>query len=267
MKTKIFSTKKSNMKTIKILICAVLFFTQLHAQNSRSAFRKGYQRIGISTLGNKLDNNLSPKENVFNGNFGAGTGFVFESGHIYYFKSTKSNSKINYGLDWTITSITYNKLNGWDDYANASGAEDVTVNGSKISMAFASKLGPVVSFNPVEKLVIDVHFQVAPVARVTDMDYVKNEGQPNFTSFSFYNYGQEEIDQNYDAKSFKNILSFGVGTNFGISVRRKAIGLALDYTSVNAKTNYDAYEGEDNHTFGKEKISTHSLQLKLSLSL
>jgi hypothetical protein len=65
------------MKTFTILICTLFIFTQLHAQKNRSAFRKGYQRIGISTLGNQLDNSLSPKENVFNGNFGAGTGFVF----------------------------------------------------------------------------------------------------------------------------------------------------------------------------------------------
>jgi hypothetical protein len=255
------------MKTCNILICALLLFTQLHAQKTRSAFRKGYQRIGISTLGNKLDNDLSPKENVFNGNYGAGTGFVFESGHIYYFKSTKSNSKINYGLDWTITSITYNKLNDWEDYGNASGAENVTIDGSKLSMAFASKLGPVISFNPIEKLIIDVHFQVAPTARITDLEYYEDEDKSSVRSFTFYNYGEEAIDENYDAKSLKNVLSFGVGTNFGISVRRKAIGLALDYTSVNAKTNYDAYEGEDNHTFGKEKIKTNSLQLKLSISL
>jgi hypothetical protein len=246
------------MKVFKILICTLFIFTQLHAQKNRSAFRKGYQRIGISTLGNQLDNSLSPKENVFNGNFGAGIGFVFESGHIYYFKSTKkTNSKINYGLDWTITSLTYNKLNGWDAYGNASGAGNVNIDETKLSVSVASKLGPAISFNPVEKLIIDVRFQVSPVARFSYLDYYEDEDMPAERSFSFTD----------DADGVNDVLAFGVGTNFGISVRRKAIGLALDYTSVKANTSYDAYEGEDNHTFGKGKIKTNCLQLKLSLSL
>jgi hypothetical protein len=105
------------MKTLKILICSLLIFSQLNAQKERSVFRKGYQRIGISTLGNSLDKNLSPKENVFNGNCGAGSGFEFESGHIYYFKPKTYKGKINYGLDWTILSATYNKLDEWNGYS------------------------------------------------------------------------------------------------------------------------------------------------------
>ncbi len=254
------------MKTCKILICTLLLFSQTYSQNTRTAFRKGYQRLGISTLGNQLDNNLSPKENVFKGNYGATTGFVFESGHIYYFKSTKTNSKINYGLDWTILSATYNKLDKWQNYGAASGA-DVTADNTALSIAVASKLGPVISFNPVEKLVIDVRLQAAPVARFSNLDYYENEGKPDYRSFSFYNYGQEDIDKDFDAGNVKNLISFGVGSNVGISIRRKAIGLAFDYTSVKANTNYDAYEGENSHTFGKEKIPTHSMQMKLSFTL
>lgn len=244
------------MKTLTLLICSLFFLTQLHAQKIRSAFRKGYQRIGISTLGNQLDNNLSPKENVFNGNYGATMGFVLETGHIYYFKSTKkATGKINYGLDWTIASITYNKLNGWDAYRNASGGH---VEDPELSVSLASKLGPVVSFNPVEKLVIDARIQVAPVARFTVMDYYENEGQPNYRYFSF---------QSDDEENIEDVLSLDIGADFGISVRRKAIGLALDYTTVNANTSYEAYERQDNHSSGKEKIKTHCLQLKLSFTL
>jgi len=56
-------------------------------------------------------------------------------------------------------------------------------------------------------------------------------------------------------------------TPTGVVVRRKAIGFSVDYSSVKAKTNYDAYEGQDNHNFGIQKIPTHSFQLKLSFTL
>ena len=254
------------MKTFKLLICSLLLFSQLYAQNERSAFRRGYLRLGISSLGSSLDNNLSPKENVFNGNYGASSGFVFESGHNFYFKSRTNEDKINFGLDWTILSLTYNKLDKWDGYTDARQASAYT-EGSDFSASIASKLGPVISFNPVEKLVIDVRIQAAAIGRVTPFEYYENEEQPDFNSFAFYNYGEEEVNEGFDASSIKNRIAFGIGSNFGITVRRKAIGLSIDYSSVKAKTNYDAYEGQDKHSFGSQKIPTHSLQLKLSFTL
>ncbi len=251
------------MKTCKILICALFLLTQVHAQNTRSVFRKGYLRFGFSTLGGNVDNNLSPAENVLKGNYGASTGIAFESGHIFYFKSSHSKTKFNYGLDWTILSATYNKLNEWNSYA---GNNNVSIDGTKISASLSSKLGPDISFNPVEKLIIDIRFQVMPVIRFSDLEYDENEGETNEKSFSFRNYGQENIDAGFNAESVKNMLAFGIGTNCGISVRRKAIGLALDYSSVQSNTEYDAYDGT-NHTFGKIKIPTHSFQVKLSISL
>jgi hypothetical protein len=253
------------MKTFKLLICALVLFSHLHAQNERSAFRRGYLRLGISSLGSGLDNNLSPKQNVFNGNYGASSGFVFESGHNYYFKSRTYDGKINFGLDWTILSLTYNKVNKWNGYADARQTGGY-VDGSDFSISFASKLGPVVSFNPVEKLVIDVRFQAAAIGRVTPFTYYENEEHPDFNSFAFYDYGEEGINGDYDASSVKNTVAFGIGSNFGVTVRRKALGLSVDYSSVKAKTNYDAYEGQDNHSFGSQKIPTHSLQVKLSFT-
>ena len=104
------------MKIFKLLICALLLFSQLYAQNERSVFRKGYLRLGINNLGNNLDQSLTPKENVFKGNYGAGTGYIFEAGHVFYFKPKSYKGKINFGLDWTILSATYNKLDKWQNY-------------------------------------------------------------------------------------------------------------------------------------------------------
>ena len=254
------------MKTLKLLLCTLLLFSQLNAQkNERSVFRKGYLRLGLSSLGNSLDENLSPKDNVFKGNYGAGSGFVFEAGHVYYFKSKNNKGKINFGLDWTILSATYNKLDKWESYSK--GEDEVYLDDASFSASAASKLGPVVSFNLVEKLVLDARIQFAAVGRVTPFEYYENESSANIRTFSFYNYGQEEIDESYDAESVKNTIAFGVGANFGITIRRKAIGLSFDYTSVNANTTFDSYEGEDNHTYGKQKIPTNSFQFKLSFTL
>ncbi|HEX5151106.1 MAG TPA: hypothetical protein VFW07_06635 [Parafilimonas sp.] len=253
------------MKTFKLLICALLLFSNLHAQNERSVFRKGYLRLGISTLGNNLDQNLTPKENVFKGNYGASTGYVFEAGHVFYFRPKSYKGKVNFGLDWTILSAAYNKLDKWEDYSG--NASDVYIDGASFSASAASKLGPVVSFNLVEKLVLDARFQVVAVGRVTPFEYYENESGANIKSFAFYNYGQEEIEDSYDAENVKNAIAFGIGTNFGITIRRKAIGLSLDYNSVKANTSFDAYEGEANHSYGKQKIPTNSFQVKLSFTL
>lgn len=254
------------MKTFKLLLYALIICSQVHSQtdSGRSVFRKGYLRVGVSSLGNSPDNHLTPKENVFKGNYGAGSGFVFEAGHVFYFRSKKNAGRINYGLDWTILSATYNKLDKWESYSN--GEKEVYIDGASFSASAASKLGPVISFNLVEKLVLDARFQVAAVGRVTPFEYYENESNANIRTFSFYNYGQEEIDESYDAESIKNIVAFGIGTNFGITIRRKAIGLSFDYNSVKANTSYDAYEG-DNHSYGKQKIPANSFQFKLSFTL
>lgn len=74
------------MKIITLMFAVLFIYVQTNAQDGRSAFRKGYQRIGITSLGNSIDNNLSAKENLLRGNYGAKRGFVFEFGHNYYFK-------------------------------------------------------------------------------------------------------------------------------------------------------------------------------------
>jgi len=113
--------------------------------------------------------------------------------------------------------------------------------------------------------VIDLRAQVAAVGRITPFEYYEDEGGENARSFSFYNYGEEDVDESYDASSIKNVIATGFGSNFGVTIRRKAIGLSVDYSSVNLKTSYDAWDGE-NHTYGKEKIPTHSVQFKLSFT-
>lgn len=246
------------MKIVTLVLAILVTIPNVYAQQSRSVFRKGYQRFGISSLGSAVANELSPKENFANGNYGARSGLVFESGHIYYFRSKAKARKINYGLDWTFVSMSFNQLSGWNNYSSMA---DI---GSPFSAAISSKLGPVFSFNPTEKLVIDLRAQVAPVYRFTNFYYESSydENQPeNYRYYALY-------DDYNEIKDFaKNNFAFGIGTNVGITVRRKAIGLSLDYLPVKMKTNFISEEGSNDVTMEKINIKSNSLQFKLSLSL
>jgi hypothetical protein len=255
-------------KNLFFLVVIFFTFSALSYAQTRSAFRTGYTRLGINKLGSDLDYNLSPKQNVFDGRYGAGTGYVFEFGRIFYFANSETTMPklINFGLDWTILSLNYNKMDKWEKYARATSTGEYFIDGTKIAAAISSKLGPVISFNPVEKLVIDARFQVAPVVRFFDLTYADNYEQPNERYFSFINYAGEETESDYNPESVKNRIAFGVATSFGITVRRKAIGLSIDYISGDVKSNYE-YASATESSNGKVKIPAKNLQLKLSLSL
>ncbi len=248
------------------LAIAICMGTNLHAQQ-RSVFRSGYLRLGINKLGNELDYGLSPKENIFDGRYGASSGYVLEFGHIYYFKRGENLGLVNYGLDWTILSLNYNKMDKWDGYAMASGAPYAGLEGEQIAGAVSSKIGPTVSLNLIEKLVVDLRFQIAPTFRFFDFGYSDDQVNGEGRYFSFTNYAQSDVDEDFDPESVKNRIAFGVGTGVGITVRRKALGLSLDYISGKVKSNYEAYDPIGGTTFGKEKIKASNLQFKISLTL
>jgi len=252
-------------KLIFLAVVLLSFNSRLSAQ--RSAFRTGYLRIGINTLGDDLNFNLTPKQNIFDGRYGAGTGYVFEAGRLFYFKKRSAEpTLINFGLDWTYFSLNYNKMDKWNEYARSMGGSEENVSGTKTAAAISTKLGPVISLNIIEKLVLDARFQVAPLFRFFDLNYEQNYGQPNGQYFTFIGTGTAN-DEDFDGESVKNRISFGVATSFGITIRRKAFGLAVDYISGKVNNYYEASESVLSTTSGKEKIPAHNLQLKLSLTL
>ncbi|HKG08105.1 MAG TPA: hypothetical protein VKB19_16695 [Pedobacter sp.] len=250
-----------NKLLLLALLCAGCF--HLNAQE-RSVFRSGYTRLGINKLGSDLDNSLSPKQNVFDGNYGAGTGYVLEFGRIFYFKDAEEQRLVNYGLDWTYLSLNYNKMDQWEKYGEAAGVPDFYVDGSGTAAAISSKVGPILSINPIEALVVDVRLQIAPTLRFFDISYFEEDQDETGRYFSFMNSQVEEDD--YDSEAIKNRLAFGIAANFGITVRRKAIGLSIDYISGKVKSNYEAGD-VSGLSYGKEKIPAHNLQVKLSFSL
>ncbi|RZJ89398.1 MAG: hypothetical protein EOO20_11100 [Chryseobacterium sp.] len=252
----------------KFLLSAIALLISLNLiAQERSAFRSGYLRLGINKLGNELDYSLSPKENIFDNRYGAGTGYVFEFGHIYYFKNRQNNTLLNFGLDWTILSLNYNKMEKWKDYAKASGAPENAIDGEAIAAAISSKLGPTLSINPIEKLIVDVRFQVAPTLRFFDFGYDESTSDSEGRYFYFINDNESFVDEDVDSESIKNRLAFGVATGFGITLRRKALGLSLDYMSGKVNSNYDAYDTKTGKTFGKEKTRANTMQFKLSFTL
>lgn len=253
------------VKSVLILLFISISLT-LEAQE-RSAFRSGYMRLGINQLGKDLQQQLSPKQNVFDGNYGAGSGFVFETGRVFYFMKRDHRELVNFGLDWTYLSLNYNKMNKWDSYGKAAaGSPDYNIDGTKIAAAISGKLGPVISLNPLEKLVIDFRAQIAPTFRFFDLTYTEDSESSAPRYFSFINYGGDDVDENYDGEAVKNRIAFGFQKSFGVTIRRKAIGLSIDYVSGNVKSNYEA-EDNTGSSNGKVNIPVSNLQFKLNFTL
>lgn len=251
------------MRKIITLASCIIFCISAFAQNERSPFRKGYIRLGLNNIGEKLNTNFSVKDNILSGKYGSAPGYVFETGTVFYFNKPKSGKKIAYGLDWTIISFTYNSLNKWKSYATSTGNTGEPFEEIQPFIVTASsKLGPVISFNPVEKLIIDARVQL--VAGASAFLFFYN----NYTTgYYFELLGKNEIINEDDEEQVFKMAVIGVKPNFGISVRRKAIGLALDYAPGKINMNYgEQYNDNSDEKYGKAKIKTNTLQLKLSFT-
>ncbi len=245
------------MKKQFTLLFSVLVFSVSVAMAQTGTitnFRKGYLRLGINILGNSFDESLSPTENVLAGNLGASKGYAFEFGKSYYFNNDDA-LPFRYGLDWTVLSFSYNKFN-WEDHIS----EDVEYEGGKFAIGLSSKLGPVISINPVEKVIIDARLQIVPQLYFYDFSYYNNSDENDY--FSFIDEDPEGMDEDYDPEKVMDRLFFGLKPNFGVTIRRNALGLALDYSPGKIKTQYSSYEGH-----GTEKLKVSAFQIKLSLTL
>lgn len=249
------------MKKMKLLFYTITFLifnttVSINAQAQRSPFRSGYLRLGFNKLGSKMDNAQSGLENVSNGNLGAKMGYALDFGHIYYFNK-ESDFPVKFGLDWTFISLNYNKLD-WSDYVAHKGDPDAYIEGTKMALSAGTKAGLNLSFNPVEDVIIDTRAQLAWSWYFFDQDYYAHEGAENESYFSFTN----NQDENVDGESIKQRIRSAFNPSFGITIRRKAIGLSLDY--MPAKVDYYYQSSESS---GKAKFKVPSLQFKLSLTL
>ena len=242
------------MKKLPLLLLALTALSHLQAQEAfHSPFRKGsYTRLGINNMSAVLNQSLTPKQNMVAGNFGADMGFVFEKGRIFYFMPKTQKSFINVGLDWTVISLTYNSnKKQWANYAAAE-PEAVT---SPLIATISTKLGPVISINPVQDLVIDIRAQVAAIGGVVGPMY---EGKTHAVVMA-----KDTAEKVMDlVKSMPN----GLKPNIGATIRWRSIGLSADYSPGKLKMNYNA---KDNgiETTGKESVPFNTFQIKLSFTM
>lgn len=248
--------KKTTLNYLRMVAVSILSFIFLVSTAQRSPFRSGYLRLGFNNLGHKMDNSQTALENVVNGNLGAKKGFALDFGHIYYFNKN-ADFPIKFGLDWTYISLSYNKLD-WSDYVSSKGDPEAYIDGKKMALSAGTKAGLNLSVNPVEYLVIDARAQLALSWYIFDQEYYAHEGEANESYFSF----TDNRDENDEGESVKHRLRNAFNPNFGITIRRKAIGLSLDY--MPAKVDY-YYDSSESH--GKSKFKVPSLQLKLSFTL
>lgn len=244
------------MKKVFIGTALLLSVATIFAQSERSPFRRGYLRVGLNTIPGQLDNALSPKANILASQFGAGSGLAFEMGKVYYFNKPKAGDLIGYGLDWTVLSLTYNPLTQWGSYEKNAGHAGAT--SKPLIASLSTKLGPVVSFNPVEKLVIDARVQLMAYAQHFRYSY-----ETDNSGFELENGAENDSNE----EILDNVI-LGFKPNLGISARRGIIGLSLDYAPGRTEMNYSEYtlvNEESNYSYGKEKIKNNNLQLKLTL--
>lgn len=236
-----------------ILLLLLPFFTlTTQAQDAEAnAFRKGgYARIGISAIGNKVNNSQSIRSNMEAGNFGTNIGFALEAGRIYYFAPRKVRTLVNYGLDWTIFSASYDPSGKqWKDYKKANNLEDLEFAVPAV-ISLKTKLGPAVSFNPAELLVIDLRAQLSAGLYLLG---------PEFSSDNYV------LDPYNESNKGLGKIASAIKPNFGITVRRGVIGLAFDYSPGKIKGRFTESIGETMNYYNPE-ISANNFQATLSFT-
>lgn len=257
LQTKPYFTKLKfiKMKQLFTILLIAITIGNANAQEAvfESHFRKGgYTRLGLNFLGDDLDNTLSAKSNILASRFGGKMGFVLEKGKVFYFMSKSKPSVVNVGLDWTILSVTFNpSKKSWNNYISETGGSNAMVS-MPFTASLSSKLGPVVSINPVEKLVIDVRAQVAAGIYAFGPEYSTDD-------YSF-------VALKGDAEKIGDYATISFKPNLGVTVRRAGIGLAFDYSPGKVNTSYTESTG-DTDTYGEADIEANNFQVKLSLTL
>jgi len=216
-----------------------LFFAQAQQatvvgqrQYSEPDFGKFYLRFGASFLNNDFLKQLNDGE--LDDAYSAPTGLNFELGKYFFMHSEPIAGLFKVGLDASFLSLGYNPLT-WNDPDDVDYAEktDLTTAGVK--------LGPVISFNPLENFYADAFVKLAPTI---------------LTSMS----EMEDLEE----------VLFGLKSDVGINLRYKKVTLTAGYESGAFK--YDSYNSEYNEETGeyiehttKEKFPMGMFQIKLGL--
>jgi hypothetical protein len=219
--------------TILVLSISILTFAQSSGDVENQSLNSGdlenqfYFRFGYSQATTSY---LGVDDNEFWDSFSRAGG-VFEVGQIFIINKAALADGLRLGINVDYAEFSYHHLYYTD--------MDITVGVLKIS----SKIGPSLSYSPVEHLVFDV-FVKAKIPWVAGLGIV----------------GDEE-DEVYLAKP-------GIGVATGINVRYRFLMLGFEYNSDKMKFESQDYPGE---YFGKlgdgtDKTPMPSLSFTLGFS-
>ena len=272
---------KKQLLVLAVLLATVTWSYGQITKNDTKLSR-GYLRLGFSNFGQELrddfsnfsvneggafDGEASMLTNLTDGRYGAKRGYVFEFGRNYYFNKTSLlplfPTKI--GLDWTQLSLTYNELD-WSSLIEKDKAAGYEVDEMDFFAAsVSSKLGPVISVNLIDKLVVDVRAQLAATYFVSGLDYYaySDDDERYFTFMP----EEEDSDDISGLAAFGKLGKFGFKQNYGATVRYGGIGLSIDYFPGSFKYAYETSEGNGEVKSGEEKFKNNMFQIKLSLTL
>ncbi|MGD2033501.1 MAG: hypothetical protein PVF73_00485 [Bacteroidales bacterium] len=203
------------MKRIFVFLAALVITAGTFAQgdlDNSFYFRFGYSKPTKSYGGVDNDNLWDDiKRN----------GFLFEIGHLFYFNSLDMADGLRLGLNADYANFTFHSL------------KNENFDDSQTSFfLFGSKIGPVLSYSPVDKLVFDAFIKFNPVWVSAAVDSYGDEGD-------LY-------------------LGFvGVGFSTGINIRYSILMLGFDFSnSWNKLQYYDDDDGFDGEYLGNYSDSS-----------
>ncbi len=262
MKTMNASLKKAVVCAFAMCFVGGVVAQQVTAVNqayhNESDYGKFYVRLGVNipqgAFGKALDTSVPLYENIAkDGAVGADLGATMELGKYFFFHEDPINDLFKVGLDATFFSFGYNMGKSLPHPDEGSDPFDF--------VTASVKLGPVVSFNPVEDFYADIFVKAAPTVLLSFEPPYHFKGD-------IYDPDSEVLYFNTDEN-----VNFGLKTDVGVTLRYRKVTLTASYESGTFNvpvTYYQNNGGESVYDEAQEmdrKMPMGVLQLKLGLQL
>ncbi|MGV3762077.1 hypothetical protein [Parapedobacter sp.] len=261
---------KTNASLKKAVACVVasLFVTSAVAQQAtvanqgyynESDYGKFYIRLGVNIpqggFGKALDAAVPLYENIAkDGAIGAELGATMELGRYFFFHEDPISDLFKVGLDATFFSFGYNMGKSLPHPDEVADPFDF-VTGSV-------KLGPVVSFNPMEGFYADIFVKAAPTVLLSFEPPYHFKGD-------IYDPDAEVLYFNTDEN-----VNFGLKTDMGITLRYRKMTFTASYESGTFEVPITYYENDGSESVYDNtpqemdrKMPMGVLQLKLGLQM